>query len=334
MSSIDISSKRAEALRLSVLQNSRLESRDLDQDPGILPIPESTDLGFSMVGNGDSHSWCGKWRLRACFNRDQHLDSSLDGSNPFQKDVVQPFKASCGRLDCPICYEKAAGKLAIKIEWRLKHFSIRKRVLKPIHVTASVPVSVYHLDYKKLKARAIKLLKISGLFGGCIIFHPWRKKGSLWVFSPHFHSLGYGWIKNVDHVFEDHGWIIKNHGIRKTVSGTALYQLSHAGFSKKLHTVTWFGALSYNKISVPKMPDQVHNCPICGEKLVAARCVDPELWANMITRFSKSCDGRIFFVDPGLFEEDFSYSVDPGGGSFEVVEKRLLKFLDQGGIIS
>lgn len=351
MSYIDISSKGAEALSSSVLQNERLESRDLDQDPGILPVPESTTFGFSMVGNGESRSWCGELRFRGCFNQEEHLDSTLEGENPFHKDVIQKFYASCGRLDCPICYEKACGKLAKKISWRIKHFHLKGRKLEVIHVTASAPNFAYSWSFEKLKAQAIKLLKVSGFIGGSLIFHPWRLKcsrcgGSLerdtaahkicvdcgssfsvWVFSPHFHALGYGWIKRTDFIYDNHGWVIRNLGVRKSVSGTALYQLSHAGFSKKKHSVVWFGALAYNKMRCPKLPKEEHLCPVCKEKMVAAKLKDP----YMKTSFSKYKDGEVFFVDPGVFEEDLYHSVDPGGGSLEVIEKRLLNFLKTGG---
>jgi hypothetical protein len=79
--------------------------------------------------------------------------------------------------------------------------------------------------------------------------------------------IGFGWIEHTKEGFESHGWIVKNARIRKTVGGTALYQLSHAGVNKKYHTVTWFGVLSYNKLRVAPREEPVEVCPLCGEKL-------------------------------------------------------------------
>jgi len=44
---------------------------------------------------------------------------------------------------------------------------------------------------------------------------------------------------------------------------TFCYLLSHCGIKKKVHTVSWFGKLSYSKLKVPKEP-RITCCPICG----------------------------------------------------------------------
>jgi len=78
--------------------------------------------------------------------------------------------------------------------------------------------------------------------------------------------IGFGWIEHTKEGYAQHGWVVKNARIRKTVAGTALYQLSHAGINKKYHTVTWFGSMSYNNLKIPPK-DPENRCPECGSKL-------------------------------------------------------------------
>jgi hypothetical protein len=67
-------------------------------------------------------------------------------------------------------------------------------------------------------------------------------------------------------------------GERKTVGGTAWYQLNHASVrrgdnSKKSHVATWFGVCSYRKLKLINGKDVgiKHKCPICGNDLVRVR---------------------------------------------------------------
>jgi hypothetical protein len=113
-----------------------------------------------------------------------------------------------------------------------------------------------------------KLAKKCGLFGGCSIFHPFREhEDKSWYWSPHFHVLGFGWVRHVKTLYEKYGWIIKNVGVRKSVHATLMYQLSHAGVHKDHHVVTWFGALSYNKLRVDPFREVKPCCPLCDHEL-------------------------------------------------------------------
>ena len=100
--------------------------------------------------------------------------------------------------------------------------------------------------------------------------HPYRenRETGLWRFSPHFHIIGYGWIKGTKKLYQDTGWIVQNHRIRETVGGTAYYQLSHAGIRAGIHVVTWFGDLSWRALKkIPEPPAEPETCPICGNRL-------------------------------------------------------------------
>jgi hypothetical protein len=47
-----------------------------------------------------------------------------------------------------------------------------------------------------------------------------------------------------------------------------LIVLSHAGIKKRYHTLTWFGDLSYSKLSIPEYENEVNLCPYCSEKMI------------------------------------------------------------------
>ena len=90
----------------------------------------------------------------------------------------------------------------------------------------------------------------SDAIGGCLIFHGFRYNNvRLWYWSPHFHVLGVikggckcrscnhelgdcrscsGFNGREMRGFEKDGYIVKVMGARKTIFGTAWYQLNHA----------------------------------------------------------------------------------------------------------
>ena len=219
---------------------------------------------WTLPGHGSAYSDCGHWRSRGCLNVMDHNQQGIE-ENRAGKVYIERYQRTCFRAECPICYESWAGKEAGSIAHRLK---ASRKFGRPIHLIVSPPMEYWvRHDYKSLRKKAYKIAKNSGFKGGSCIFHPFRKveDSKQWYFSPHFHMLGYGWINND---YASHGWVVKNTGVRKSVSGTAMYQLSHAGVSKGTHTITWFGSFSYNKLKVDPMPKQEHSCPACGAELV------------------------------------------------------------------
>jgi hypothetical protein len=221
---------------------------------------------WDLPGHGDSYFDCGSWRSKGCLNVLEHNQQGIC-EDMVGKAFVRRYRRTCMRASCPKCYESWAGREAGKIEYRLRA-SPKKR--RPIHLVVSPPEGVeYRLNYRDFRRRAYVISRKSGFFGGSCIFHPFRENESTkeWYFSPHFHMIGFGWIEHTKEGYEEHGWVVKNVGLRKTVSGTALYQLSHAGVHERYHTITWFGSLSYNKLRVSPLPQKEECCPICGNKL-------------------------------------------------------------------
>lgn len=161
------------------------------------------------------------------------------------------------------------------------------------HIVASVPLRDYGLKFECLRNKVVKILAVRGVFGGALIFHAFRYNVRRhWYWSPHFHVLGfvsdgYGHCRHckrerVDcrgcgffegrtrRAFDKDGYIVKVLGKRKTVFGTAWYQLNHSTIrtnAKRPHACTWFGVCSYRKLKV-KVEKRKSLCPICGKELV------------------------------------------------------------------
>jgi len=247
--------------------------------PGILPLAKSiwVPWGFewALPGHGEAYLDCGAWRSKGCLNVDEHDQVLIDGTDVVGKVFVRRYRRTCLRAECPTCYESWAGKEAGKIDYRLSAWIRNGRVIHVIVSPSNQDIAT--LSYEELRRKCYLVLKKTHVLGGSVIFHPFREDESTkeWYFSPHFHVLGYGWVTRTRENYEISGWVVKNAGIRKTVSGTALYQLSHAGIHEKYHTVTWFGALSYNKLRMPPQEEKREVCPICGQELRALYYIGP-----------------------------------------------------------
>ena len=233
-------------------------------------------FGFYLPGHGLARADCGEFYTIGCL----------------EHGYIEKHMKSCFRADCPICRQKWAGRLAGRAENRIEQAT---GMGPPKHYTISLPQDDYGLvltDYPGLRGKVYKILKRVGVRGGCLIFHPARRKcpkcsmtpemghaicvhcGNLWFewyFSPHFHVVGFGWIEGTAEEYSKSGYVVVNLGVRKTIAGTVLYQLSHAGIHMKYHVLTWFGALSYNKLKVQPPLTDGNTCPTCGAKLLPCR---------------------------------------------------------------
>lgn len=237
---------------------------------GILPIAKSTRYGahgWGLPGHGEAYADCGTWRYEGCLNVEAHDQARLFEDYKANQVYLHWFKRSCFRSECPVCYEKWAGRAAGRIENRLLAYGPLSKV---IHVIVSPGPGMSKRPFRELRHEATAILKRAGFRGGSLIIHVFRQRKSdkSWYVSRHFHGLGFGWIKGTKELFERYGWVVKNAGLRKTVVGTALYQLSHSGVHKKHHTITWIGELSYNKLRHVQEPVmEKETCPICGSEL-------------------------------------------------------------------
>jgi hypothetical protein len=299
----------------------REEFRDFGKDsPDVEPLDAKFSYGeFQLVGHGKvTNERCGTFSSYwGCVRTELHHQLSLDHKDftlrTKKRVYVRKVHHSCDKPSCPICFKYGwAVREAMKIEARLKegqkHFGVVE------HVVASVPVRDYGLDFNELRLKAVKALFDRGIVGGVLIFHGFRYNlRHYWYWSPHFHVLGFilggymcrgckkgcvgcnGFEGRTRRMFERDGYIVKVLGERKTVGGTAWYQLNHASIKVgvcRFHVATWFGNCSYRKLKVTaEMRKQV--CPICNHELV-------KLWyfgAKKIPLDRSSPDFRRDFVD-------------------------------------
>ena len=205
---------------------------------------------------------CGKWQTKGCLNVAAHKGTEFEG-----KVFIKTFQKSCYRAACMTCFRKWMARESNKATRRVEKYE--KLSGKPAkHIVISVPSWKYYEELRELRKQAYKILKSVNCKGGTLIYHPFRydKKTKQWYFSPHFHVIGFGWISNVEEIYNQHGWIVKNKGVRDSVFATFYYQLSHAGIKKGYHTLTWFGDLSYSKLKVEEEPNS-DVCPLCEAKL-------------------------------------------------------------------
>jgi len=260
---------------------------------------------YNLAGHGVvTNSSCGKFASFSGCNRvELHNHQTLDGVDYSGKVYVRKVFVSCHKPSCPICYKYGwAVREAERIEGRLveacKLFGLVE------HIVASVPVRDYGLKFEFLRKKVGEVLHARGIIGGVMIFHRdrfSRRKG--WYVSPHFHVLGFvlggypcrgckkvcgahccdGFEGRTRREFVKDGFIVKVLGKRKTVGGTAWYQLNHSSYrvdAKRSNVATWFGCCSYRKLKVTvEMKKRV--CPICQHDLEALRYVGskPEILA-------------------------------------------------------
>jgi hypothetical protein len=262
-----------------------------------------------LVGHGkQTNSDCGTFKkFMGCLNVEAH-NAARWFSQDLKKDsvFVKSIYHSCDKPTCPKCFKFGwATREAFRIEGRLREASKTFGLVE--HVIASVPSKLYGFGLDALRKRAVKILANRGVIGGSMVFHGFRyanREESFrngvpfgWRWSPHFHALafvggeGYGrcrCCKGADcyacngfegvtrREHEKDGWLVKVLEKRKTVGGTAWYELNHCSVrrgSKKSHAVTYFGVCSYRKLKLinGKNVGIKHKCPICSSDLVRIR---------------------------------------------------------------
>ena len=258
--------------------------------------------GFLLVGNGNvTNSWCGRFKSHwGCLRVELHDKTTLDGNNYKGKVHVQKVFNSCDKPSCPVCYKKGwavreAGRIEARLKEAAKHFG------QVEHIVCSVPVKDYDLDLEHLRKKVIEVLSNCGVVGGCVIFHGFRyRRLKGWYWNVHFHVLGFilGGYSRCRHctggncyacdgvegrlyrAYRDNGYIVRVLDERRTVGGTAWYQLNHATVKvgvKCFRVATWFGVCSYRKLKVsPELRRRL--CPICQHELERLRYFGSEDW--------------------------------------------------------
>jgi len=203
------------------------------------------------------------------------------------------------------------------------------------HVLVSVSREDYDLSESVLRAKCRKVLFDRGIIGGGMIFHGYRvdKKRDVLFWSPHYHVLGFvvgGYSRCREcfrkwnclrgcgdfddrawQGFQSDGYFVKVFPQRKTVFGTAFYQLNHATIRvgvKRFHSVTWFGCCGNRKFKSVNLDAEVL-CPAC--KAVMVRSV--YVGMRYIVKDVGHVDYVPWFVDDEFAENGQPNYIDVGG---------------------
>jgi len=239
-------------------------------------------IHWNLPGIEVPKDYCGDWKYKGCANKDLHQDG---------KYFVRATKKSCFRAGCQTCWlEKWLARESSRATRRIEKYSDtwkkmnnqyaechifeRRRSLKPIHVIVSPSWDDKFISFDLLKKKCRKLLNKAGVKGGLLIYHPfsYNEEEMTWTVRPHFHVIGFGWVVSTKEISDEEGWVIKNKGLRDSLHSTIYYQLSHAGVSPEVHSVTWFGMLGYRaKYAINykvEKDDSSDFCEYCGFLLV------------------------------------------------------------------
>lgn len=258
----------------------------------------SSTFDFDLIGHGVFKDDCGSYRSRrmGCLDVEAHnsvLDSSVHGHVYIRRAYVN----TCFRADCPICYPKWVSRATRRAVHRLQHFSLHVNYKNPIHVILSPPFEVLkkHSSFGGLRRKCVEIAKSYGIQGGSLVFHSKSRRclscgsnmlprknrchkcgsfGWKWVFNPHFHCIGFGWLvdwnKGGKDLYSKYGWVVKNLKVRKTIAGTVWYELSHCAYLGSRKTIVlWFGDMNYKNFKCPPIPEKKDVCAICGQELQA-----------------------------------------------------------------
>jgi uncharacterized protein with PIN domain len=261
---------------------------------GEVVVPVHGDYaGLGLAGRGEvTNGSCSKFKVAyGCDRVELHNHVGFDGVNYAGKVFVKKVFMSCDKPSCPRCYKygwavREGKKMGVRLDEASKMYGDVE------HLSVSVPLSWYRLPFNVLVRRVWGALVERGAVGGALIFHRDRFHGSGYsnpYWSFHFHFLGFvpgrdkcrsckkacfkgcgGFVDRNYRLNEKDGLLVKVLGKRKTVAGTAWYQLHHSSYRfnvKRVSVVRWMGVCSYRNLKV-KVEKRRDLCPACGHDLV------------------------------------------------------------------
>jgi len=308
----------------------RLNSAILKNRYWVLPVDDKGHENYMPVGRGVKTSpVCGRWvGVSVCKNVEGHEGKFLGVTDCTNKVVVRHRHLWCHKSSCPVCFIRGwAVRGARNIEGRL--FTGVKRGFGEVeHVVVSVPVKDYDLSEYVMRKKCRHALFDAGVDGGCMIFHGYRidRERGVLVWSPHYHLLGFilggyarcrecerkwdclegcgGFDDRRWQGFKKHGYYVKVFPERKTVFGTAHYQLNHATIRvdvTRFHSVTWFGSCGNRKFKSAEVKVEV-SCPVCGSEMVRSVYVGKRHIVKDV--------GRVDYV-PLFVDDEFDENGEP-----------------------
>lgn len=327
-----------EAVNHAFSERLRLNHSILENKYWYLPVDCTGHENYMPVGRGvRSSEFCGRAvGVKVCKNVEGHNGVSVSGVDCTGKAIVRLMHLWCHNPQCPICFNRGWSiREARSIESRILEGAKRGLGLAE-HITVSPKVADRNLPESVLRVKCREALSDRGVEGGCMIFHGFRenKERKCLEWSPHYHVLGFvigrekcreckrecfkgcgGFIDLNYRCTEKDGYLVKVHAKRKTIFGTAWYQLNHATIRlgvRRFHVVTWFGNCSYSKFKGVKSKSE-DVCPACGEEM--GRCA--YVGKRHIVKDVGDPEYVPWFVDDEFDSSGLPNYVDIGGGRVE-----------------
>lgn len=327
-----------EAVNRSFSRRLRLNHAILKNKYWFLPVDDKGHENYQPVGRGvPSSDFCARWvSFSVCKNVEGHKGVSLGGTDCTGKVVVRHNHMWCTKSSCPVCFIRGwSTREARSIAGRFIEGD-KRGFGKVEHIMVSPSVVDRDLPESVLREKCRMALVDRGVTGGCMMFHGYRegrdRKALVW--SPHFHLMGYvlggyscrdcssakclscknGFEAVTRRLNEKDGYIVRVLGKRKTIIGTAWYQLNHATIRvgmKRFQSVTWFGVCSYRKFKSAKVETD-SLCPACDGEMVKSFHVGK----RYIVKDVGSADYVPLFVDDEFDANGEPNFVDVVGGRF------------------
>lgn len=281
---------------VSVSDRVRLNHAIIHNAHLVLPVVdrhvEICQVGQAQVSCPD---FCGRHTsFYVCRDLEHHKGVVYNGVDFTNKIAVSHGQIWCKNAGCPVCFLDGWREVRARaIVGRLDE-GVARGFGEVEHFSFSPARADWELPIEVLREKCVVACLKRGVLGACLIFHARRidrGHGRL-KYAPHFHGLGflrggygicrdciaeYGFPSLVRcegcHGFEvrtralnvEDGHIVKVHGKRKTVLGTARYILSHASYRlgiRRFHIVTWFGVLGNSKLKGRKLRVE-RVCRVC-----------------------------------------------------------------------
>jgi hypothetical protein len=327
-----------EAVNRSFSERLRLNHAILKNKYWYLPVDDKGHENYMPVGRGvKSSEFCGRWVCHlVCKNIEGHKGVSIGDMDCTDKVVVRHQHMWCHKSSCPVCFNRGwSVREAKSIAGRFIEAD-KRGFGKVEHVSVSIPLEDYGLSEAVLREKARKALVVRGVTGGCMMFHGYReaRNRKVLVWSPHYHALvyisgGFDVCRGCDHErgdcrscsgfkgrevreYEKDRYIVKVLGERKTVYGTAFYQLNHSTIRlgvKRYQSVTWFGVCSYRMFKSAKVESE-NSCPACNEDMARSVYVGK----RRIVKDIGSPDYVPLFVDDEFDASGLPNYIDHVGG--------------------
>ncbi len=200
--------------------------------------------GYSLVGTGNSHYWCGIWQTFGCLNH--------------KTAYVRQYKRTCFRSECKVCYVAWARRQTnrtIQKLYKMKRNSTLHHAVLTIDTTWS----------KQTKQNLIISLKKIGIESACLIHTPFDESNNQKFYLKNtLHLFYYGKMVNL--------YSLSDIQITRLDDPVDLFRLLqtqflNCGVKKGTHPITWIGRTTYCTIPSKKSSTDGRNCPLCNRKL-------------------------------------------------------------------